>query len=771
MKPFFKLLPLSIAVAAMASQAQENAGIEELSLDEIIVTATRKETSLQDTAVAVTAISADVIQDRNIVDFRDVAKYSPGVSIGSRPGRAGTAGSITIRGIGVDSFDSAPSVGIYVDEAYYTPQNANVMSLMDVERVEVLRGPQGTTFGRNTIAGAVQYVTKAPSTEGLEGYVRGTVGNFDRKDIQAALNIPLTDTFAARIAAMSNERDGFVKDLLNDVDRGADEVTGGRLRLRWEPVDRLTMDLKYETIEQQGNGRAVEVTAVEPNAQFAELMRLFSGFTTVLDDSVVTGEDYTNAGFNDEDSFDYEAEIVQAMVNYDINDNISVKYIFADSHWETDLLQDFDSTPLPILFNRTFPDARTDQTTHEIQLSGTAFDDRFSYIAGYHYTDIEALAEWTAQISIGGLPLNPNFGKPLAKTDAQALYFHSTYDINDQLSATVGVRYTEDELSSELVGTIDQDPTSATFGQLVDVTAPIVKEFDNTSAVLGLDYQINDDVMVYAKVAEGFRAGGFNANKAIPGGGAEFEPEEAITYEFGARMDLLDGRLRFNPTIFHTKWDDMQVNVPVVTPSGPAVLVDNAGDAEITGLELETQFLLSENVTMFAAFAYLDAKYTRIDSTVVTSSYPNGFLDLPNFDFTTTPPTPAFQIPVVAPDITKDTELMLTPEFKFTIGTQVDFTLAGTAMSAIVDYAWVDDQRSSPFESGGIEMESHGLLNARVRADVIEDQLTVAIFGTNLTDERYLIGGQDFAAGYTVGNRDEYPGRPREYGLEVTYNF
>lgn len=772
-KTVFKVLPLFVSISAVNSHAQNDSNDIEalLSLEEVVVTATRRETSLQETSVAVTAVSAQDIQDRNIVDFRDVAKYSPGISIGSRPGRAGTAGSIAIRGIGVDSFDSAPAVGVYVDEAYYAPQNANVMSLMDVDRVEVLRGPQGTTFGRNTIAGAVQYFTKAPSTEELEGYVRGTVGNFGRTDFQGAINIPITETLAVRASVMQNERDGFVEDLLNNVDRGADETSGARLRVRFEPTDSLSLDLKYEAIEQEGNGRAVEVTAVEPNAQFAELMRLFTGLTVVLDDSAVSGEEFTNAGFNSDDSFDYKADIFQATINYDISDNLSVKYIYADSSWETDLIQDFDSTPFPILENRTFPDAKTDQVTHELQFTGSAFDDKFNYIAGYHYTDIDALAEWTALIGIGGLPLNPAFGKPLAKTDAQALYFHSSLDITDRLTGTLGVRHTEDELSSELVGTIDENPLSPTFGQLVDVTDPIVTEFDDTSLVLGLDYQFNDDVMMYAKVSEGFRAGGFNANKAIPGGGQEFEPEEAVTYELGARMDLMDGRLRFNPTLFHTQWEEVQVNVPIVTPAGPAVILDNAGDAEITGLEIETEFLVSEAVSLFAAFAYLDAEYTRVDPTVLTSSYPNGFLDLANFDFSTNPPTPAFQAPSLAPDITTDTELQLTPEYKITIGTQISFNIAGIPVAALFDYAWVDDQRSSPFESGGITMEAYGLLNGRITADFLDDQLTVALFGTNMTDERYLIGGQDFAAGYTVGNRDEYPGRPREYGLELRFNF
>jgi iron complex outermembrane receptor protein len=778
-----KVLPLCAAIAATVASAQDNADndLSALALEEIIVTATRRETSLQETSVSVTAVSAEAIQDRNIVDLRDVAKYSPGISLSTRPGRGTAASGVAIRGIGVDSFDSGPAVGIYVDEVYNPSIGANILSLMDVERVEILRGPQGTSFGRNTISGAIQYVTKAPDTEEFEASLRATAGNFSRNDIMGAVNIPFAEDFAVRLSAMRNDRDGYVKDLLNDIDRGADETEAGRIRFRWEPSDELTLDLKYEKVKQDSNGKAVEITAINPGAVFPGITLLNGLFdpSLFLTPAVISTEEFTNPGFDGDDFFKYDFDVFQTTINYDINDNLSVKYIFADASWESDLYQDFDGTPIPLLQNNSFDNSYTDLTTHELQFQGSAFDDRLNYTVGYYYTEKESLSEWQAAIRIGPelpaisipagptLPpntLRPNFGQPLQTVEAQAIYLNTVFDLTDQLALTLGGRYTEDELSSELVlPFLDVNPTSPTVGQIVGLADPVVSEFDNSSFALGLDYDITDEIMVYGKISEGFRAGGFNANWAVDNGGSVFDPEEATTLEFGMRADLLDGRLRLNPTIFFTEWDDIQVNVPVTTPSGPAVLTDNAGDAEVMGLELEFQYVATDSLQIFGSLAWLDTEYTRIDPTVVATIYPSGFLNL-----TTTPPS--VNPPTFVPALTLDSPLALAPEYKITVGAQYDFTIGDIPSAFIFDYAWTDDHRSNPFDLDHVLIESYGLLNARLRIDV-DDNLTIALFGTNLTDERYLLGGTDFARSYTVGVKSEIPGRPREYGLEVSLNF
>jgi iron complex outermembrane receptor protein len=269
--------------------------------------------------------------------------------------------------------------------------------------------------------------------------------------------------------------------------------------------------------------------------------------------------------------------------------------------------------------------------------------------------------------------------------------------------------------------------------------------------------------LLYVKASEGFRAGGFNANAAFENGGTAFNPEEATTYELGMRADLMGGRLRFNPTFFFTEWEEIQVNVPLTTPSGPAVATDNAGDAEVMGIELEFQYVATENLNIFGSFAWLDTEYTRIDASVVTDIYPDGFVN-----FGTTPPSTNF--PTFIPGISEDSPLSLSPEYRFTIGAQYDFSIADKPSAIVVDYAWTDDHRSNPFDSDHVLIESYGLLNGRIRVD-LDEHLTMAIFGTNLTDERFLLGGTDFAEGYTVGVRSEIPGRPREYGLEVSLNF
>ena len=262
---FASLIVGSSGTAVAQESAQARSGIV---MEEVVVTATRRETNLQETPVALTVLGTDALERRNVEDLQDVAKYTPGLQIIGLAGRGGGAGSnVSIRGIGTDSRESQASVGTYIDEVYFSSGFGNVLGLLDVERVEVLRGPQGTLFGRNTIAGAIQYVSVAPENE-LSGYLEGTFGNFDQKRAEGAVTVPIHETFSVRVAGLYSDRDGYVEDQLNDTDRGAEETKAARIRARWKPSDRVTVDLKAETIRVETNGRPNVIGAVNPFSQF-----------------------------------------------------------------------------------------------------------------------------------------------------------------------------------------------------------------------------------------------------------------------------------------------------------------------------------------------------------------------------------------------------------------------------------------------------------------------------------------------------------------------
>jgi len=757
----------AIAIAANA-QAQDAAVPRTVGLDTIVVTATRTgETDLQTTAIAVTAFSAEVLEQRSIDNLQDVAQYVPGLSIGNRTS-GGAFGAIAIRGMGVDSLESAAAVGTYVDDVFFGSSGGNILGLMDTERVEVLRGPQGTLFGRNTIAGAIQYVTRAPEQE-FGGYLNGTVGNFGRKDMSGALNIPLSDTLAVRFAGQYNSVDGYVHDELNDIDRGAMDSRMARVRVRWQPTDRLTVDLKGEYVDVENNGRATLITGVNPLAQFVGIANFIAagGGTTiggVLDSSELSSNlspgDYSSEGYNTEDGSDFNLKLAQGTIEYELGDALTLKSITSYATYDTDLINDLDATPLSIL--STVRAERNEVFTQELQLAGRALNDRLSYTLGAYYFD--SRQETEAPVAVGPSPLDTTAGVAVISTQSIAAYTQLRYELTDQLSATVGIRYTDEDISSDLLGANTGfipgpggAPAPGSFQPLTFATQDF--HFTDWSPYFGVDLRATQDVFLFAKASKGFRAGGFTPNKFVPGGGVSFDPETAWTYEIGARIEALDGRFRFNPTIFQTEWTNIQFLDIVVFSGNPVALTANSGDARIRGLELETQFAATDRLTFQGTFSYLDANYTRIVPSIRTQWH-NGFNPV-----NPGPPTHFIQ------NVLLTTPLVRAPEIKFTLGASYNLPLAGgDEINANVDYSWTDEQL--PISNNETPLlPSVGLLNARVSYTSPDDVWSVGLFGTNLTNEYFLVGAVDFAGGWTVGTTVLDPGRPRAFGIDLRVNF
>jgi iron complex outermembrane recepter protein len=293
-------------------------------LEEIVVTATRiGETNLQETPIAITAFSSAALEKTNSADLQDVAQFVPGLSIGNRVGSGSNFGAIAIRGMGVDAQESSAAVGTYIDDVFYASGRGNIVGLVDVARLEVLRGPQGTLFGRNTIAGAIQYVTKAPSNE-FEGYIGGTFGEYGRKDVNGALNLPIGDTLAVRFSGAYDSIDGYVRDEANNIDRGAVDTKIGRVRIKWEPSDRLSVNLKGEYVESSSNGRASLVSKVNPLSQFVGIANFIAqGTLPPITNALVSANfnpgDFSSAGFNADDHFDFESKSVSGVIAYDLS--------------------------------------------------------------------------------------------------------------------------------------------------------------------------------------------------------------------------------------------------------------------------------------------------------------------------------------------------------------------------------------------------------------------------------------------------------------------
>jgi iron complex outermembrane recepter protein len=735
------------------AQADDTAGS---GLADIVVTATRSETNLQDTPIAITAFDSKTLEDKSIRSLQDVATFTPNLSIAGRAGGGGVAGSVAIRGMGVDSTNSQAAVGTYVDDVYFAASRGNILGLLDVDRIEVLRGPQGTLFGRNTIGGAIQYVTKNPGKE-LGGYLSGAFGNQKLREIEGSINLPVGDTLAVRVAAKYDERGGYVRDLLNGIDRGAEKSWGIRGKIRWTPTDSLTVDIKAEYNHMETNGHAVLVDSINPNAQFIALGTAFGEtrpFTNAYLSSNFHPGDYASAGFDAPDFFRNTGYVLQGVIQYDLSDDLTFKSITAKTWDRNSLAWDADLSPLSFLAVRS-PNDRTETFSQELQLLGKAADDRLDYTLGVYYFDNSSIQSPGNGLVLGLVDTGFVYGNPASERKAIAGYAQVGYKLTDSLTTTVGLRYSHEKVTGYLDGVTNATPGKVTF--------------NDWSPYFGVNLNITPDIMLYAKASKGFRAGGFTPALqfigTFDGGNMPFDPETAWTYEIGARMEFMDKRIRINPTFFLTDWKDIQFNAIQVVGNTPVPITDNAGDARLKGFELEAQFAVTDQLTLSGSLSLLDSHYTRVVP-IFHAIFPTGWTILAG------PPFIAPNSVDFVPDLTLDNELPQAPETRFTLGARYSVPLSDSSrLTANLNYSWTDRQKSAVMLTGAVEMPSHGLLNGRLEYSFANDRFSVAAYGRNLTNEYYLIGGQDFAAGYTGGSRELDPGRPREFGIELRTSF
>ncbi len=685
---------------AQSASAESQPAEEGVRLEEIVVRATRtRDTDLQTTPIAVSAFSAETITNRNITNLQDLTKFTPGLEIVPIAGRGGIGSGITIRGLGTEAQDSQAAVGTYIDDVYFPATFGNVLGLLDVASVEVLRGPQGTLFGRNTLAGAIQYATNRPSDE-FGGYLKSTVGNFERRAMEGAVNIPLADTLKLRVAAIHNDDGGYIEDLLKGVKRGAQKDTGVRVRALWTPTDKLTVDLKYETLSVKQNGRpAIIVGNVNPNAALVVAARLFTGVdTTGFDNSLVSNADPSklqNAGYDYPDFFNFRHSIVQGTVSYDLTDHLTLKSISAYSYGHSLNSTDFDLTPFPI-FALITP-YEIDVFTQELQLSGSALDNRLNFATGVFYYDSEDVNASTPQQKLGNAPAMFPGGEGIKGAKSFAAYGQGTYNLTDQLSVSLGMRYTHERTSARIKG----DPGQANF------------TFTDWSPHFGLQFQASDDVMLYAKASKGFRAGGFAADRRLAGGGQSFSPDTAWTYELGGRFTVAN-RIRINPTVFQTEWKGVQSTFFFFQNGQAFATTRNSANARIRGLELEAQAQVADGFRLDGSLALTDAKYTKI---------------APGFPF-----------------FTLASELRGISKTKFTVGATYDtqVNVFGEAkLTGNVNYSWRSEYQSNSLDSSTLTVPSLGLLNARLTLDF--EKFTISAFGSNLTNELVVNGGFNLA--------------------------
>ena len=719
-----------LILGALASAMPAHAQID----DEIVVTAQRRTQSIQDVPIAVTAVSGDFLESIGAVDITDIQKITPNATIEAARGSNSTLIAF-IRGIGQQDplWGFEPGVGIYVDDVYVARPQGSVLDIFDVERVEVLRGPQGTLYGRNTIGGAIKYVTKSLNMDDPELKARVNVGSYGQFDQTISGSIPVSDTFALGAAIANYRRNGFGENLNTGADHYDKDVLAGRISAEWSPSDALNFRF------------AADMTKDDSNAKHGHRL-LPSADGTIA----VTSNEYdTRAGAGDKNKV--ETKGASFTASWDASETITLKSITAHREGETETPIDFDALPQQDFdVPATYAD---DQFSQEFQLLYNS--DRISGVAGLYYLDGSASGKFDVILEslFGGATV---FQAGDQSKENLSAYADFTFDVNDKLSVSAGGRYSEDKTVADvrrdfLLG-LGSPALGGTGTLLVTQTdfQGLERKDTNFSPRVAINYKVTDNTNVYGSFSQGFKAGGFDprAREDLDPLGlsqAGFAPETVDSYEVGVKGNLLDNRLTYAIAGFVANYEDQQITVQngVDTDNDGTndtfvSSVFNAGQSKYKGLEFEGALRLSDNFTLTAMAGYIDTDIEEIISADVNIA--------DQFVTQNTPEITSRFGFIYSHDLADNGGLTFTGSAAYRDDYNLfNQPLAGFAPTAI-------------FPNGGppIDPDAYTVFDLGVTWTSESERWDFGVYGRNLTDERARVAAYNFAGPNQLGADGAY---------------
>ena len=753
----------ALAVTPSSLAQSVGGGASGFTIEEIVVTARKRAEGLQDAPISITAMTGEALELRQINSSDKLAQVTPNLTFDANAPTSGHSGAaqIYIRGIGQQDFLGVvdPGVGVYVDGVYYARTIATVFDFLDVERIEVLRGPQGTLFGRNTIGGAITIHSRKPVEE-LEAEAGVKVGSDSLVETRLNLSGPLADNLLGRITLGSKNRDGYVKRLQDGVDLGDDDMITGRGMLLWTPADNLEVFLSADYLDKDENGAPLVFGGIN-NAQVApQFAAILSGCLPPTParlndraDPACPNDQFAAGPYANNGTAPTTSEITQwglnSTIEWDVSDSLTFKSITAYREMEDRALRDSDNTPL-LVFHSVLEDEQ-EQFSQELQLLGNSLDQRLQWILGAYYFK-ENIANHQP-VFLGANPVLFRGGAgPVvtqsfqvdfdAENKAIAAFAQATYDLTEQLSLTAGLRYTDEEKSilpnQRVLSSLLFFPPGHYFVPNVEKTV----KFDDLTPMVNLSYQWTNDLMAYATYSEGFKSGGLNGRNILFNADAEvtpFDPEQAQTFELGVKSNWLDNRLTLNGAYFNTKYDDIHLTVRL----GIAPTVFNGGQATIQGFELEGTFVPDESWLITAGVGHLSSKYDAIDPTLATRG-------------------------VIG--VTDDDQLPLSPKWSANIGVAYTQTFGNWVLTPRIDWIYTDKKFFDAENNAGAVQAGVSLFNAALALDAADDRWSLVFAVTNLTDKLYLTAATD-ATGTGLGYLEHVYARPREISLQAKYRF
>ena len=742
----------NIASAASTTSATAD-NIDEGGLEHIEVTARKTVESLQEVPVSITSVGADQLAQNGISVLTEVQQFTPNTTLQRSRGTNSTLTAF-IRGVGQEDplWGYDPGVGIYIDDVYIARPHGAVLDILDVERVEILRGPQGSLYGKNTIGGAIKYVTRAMSGESEFG-INTTVGDYSRRDVQIAGQLPLIDNeLYLGFAAARLTRDGFGEYITSDLDNQDREnynkdVFAGRLTLEYSPSDELFIRLSYDRTDDDSNAKGG--------------YRLLPSLLTdaPVPDSVY--DSYTSLPTWNE----VETEGLSLTVTYDINDSWSFKSTTAHRESDSRTNIDFDNTSLRIFDVPAIYD--DEQFSQEFQLNYSS--DKLSLVSGLYYYDGESCGKFDAILEVLGNALTyPGLTREVSgcnNSESYAVYAQGSYYLTDKVSMTLGARYTREEKDAlvrngVVAQTIYPDsgwvPGYVRDEDIIDAFVPTVLDDSETwsrfTPRVGLEYHYHKDMMLFASYSQGFKSGTFNPRAEIAEPAAD--PELVDSFEIGIKSEWFNS-LRVNATLFYLDHKDRQF-VTVLPGDNAADLnqrLGNIGESDASGAEIEIQYAATDSLNLFATIGTIDSSFDKV------KSYDEQGNKI---------------------DISDSFTISNTPNTTMNLGFSYDFDSQFGSFVFNGNYYY----RSSydlTVTDNLLTQEGYGLANLGLTWYSDNDNWQASLQWKNISDKEYLVGNYAFVTPTDDGNYLPglggdttligYYGDPETVSLSVSYNF
>ena len=714
-------------VDASAQQAAPAAKADSaITVETIVVTARRRGEELKDVPAAVSVFTAAKLEENGAKDITELTRTTPNLTLEVSRGANSTV-NIFMRGVGQGDplWGFEPGVGLYVDDVYYARPQGAILDVYNVDHIEVLRGPQGTLYGRNTEGGAVKFVTAAlPDTYALS--VKGTAGTFGETDVNVTASAPLGDTVRIGGGFEHLQHGGFGKNLLTGAPNGEQDVTAGRLTGEYRPTDDLLVKLSGDVYVDNSNSRVGHrlTPGLHGNAPItANVWDNYSGMSP---------KNYV-------ENFGYSG-----LVQWTASDEWTFKSISAYRAGSTDTNIDFAATPAAEL--QVPGRYRDHQFTQEFQALYTS--DRLKGVAGLYYLD--SLSAGGADTILGNAGLTLYFAGN-ARTHSLAAYTDVSYDITDAIELSAGVRYNDDIRAGVVYRAFFVGLGSPYFGQ---PTHPLLqvrtnysakKHFHNTSPHLSLTYKVNDDITAYATYSEGYKSGGFDMRGdafLTPQTVNGYGPESIRSYEVGIKGSVFDQRLSLNLAAFLEPYKNVQVTVqtPATPPAvGIASVVSNAASAQIAGFELEGHAVIWDTLTSNFSVGLADANFKH--TPLLTSSSIVDFALVPKW-------MSSFQLDYVVPQPV--------------LG-------GGLDLNGQVSYRSMTHVYAAPIPL--LDQAGYALFDANINWTSADNDWTVGVHGKNLGDKQYRIAAY-YLPGATYGDTQTgFYGDPRTVLFSVQYKY